>query len=203
MMLEHFKLEPNCHHFHYSKKIPQKIEIIPAGKNANNESLMLFSRNEVDHITTIDASQSIGKIPFSRSQKDVNIHITSSILLYLMAFTEKGIKNINIEKRIQIAKLMKKIFWHKYNVTEVVEPANQIFPVFGEGELSEVMLRNVSEKYDSVKGSLVIKNKLLIWDSSLVFLRYPEVMKVFYHYFPNTKIVKGGGFPGFVNYKEN
>ncbi len=195
-------LGANPHHFHYSPKMPQNIYLIPSGRESEKESLKLFSENKVDHLTTIDVAQAPLMLDFARKRKDVNVHKTYPIHLYSMIFTNKGMKKTTETERIQIAGIVRDIFEAKYCATGVIEPSEQIFPVFGEASLDQERLNKIRKKIQSVKKVSVITKELLIWDSSTLFLVFPNIVKTLHQKFPNGKIIEVRKMPGLVNYKK-
>lgn len=192
-------LTANPNHFNYSAAIPQKVQLIPAGKPNETESLDLFAQGKVDHITSIDKAQPGAIIPFANARKDVFLHATHPLRLHVLVFTGNGLKRFTEAERISIGKTFKKLFLSLYATKPEYKPAEQLFPLFGEGSLSESETATVSAKLAAVPEADIFQKEILGWDVPGMF---PENNAEIERRFPGLRLLRVRKFPGMVDYKK-
>jgi hypothetical protein len=192
-------LSANPFHYHYSKNMPHEVYLIPSGKTNRKESLDLFLNNKVDHITTTDKVYPVDLIHFASQHKGINIHSTYPIHLYMVVFTNRGLKRFSDEERIKIGKAIKNLFLSLHSNEPEYKPVNEIFPVFGEGSLNKEQVNDVINKYNKVNEQKVLEKEILGWDPyNAVIDKYETIKQIF----PKLKLIKiQGKIPGLVNYK--
>ncbi|HAH32487.1 MAG TPA: hypothetical protein DCL44_09275 [Elusimicrobia bacterium] len=188
-------LKANPNHFHYSKKMPQKVELVYSSNKGPNEPINLFSNKTVDHIFTIGSTPDV-LMDYAEKNKDVNLHATYPLWLRYFSFTRKGKTRLTEAERITIGKLVRKAVLPRYSKLKSYDPTGQIFPAFSKGALSDAQLDAVRKRYASVKEREVVTTKMTAWF-------FPEEdIPALKKYFPNTEFVNGPNVPCFVDFSK-
>jgi len=191
-------LSANPFHYHYSKNMPQEVYLVPSGKTNRTESLDLFLNNKVDHITTTDKVYPVDLIHFASQHKEINLHSTYQIHLYMVVFTNRGLKRFSDEERIKIGKAIKNLFLSLHSNEPEYKPVNEIFPVFGEGSLNKEQVNEIINKYNKVNEQEVLEKEILGWNRGSAIIDKSEILK---KTFPRLKLIDIRKIPGLVNYK--
>lgn len=156
------ELKANPFHYHFSLKMPQTVRLIPSGMHDSKESISLFSNKSIDHITTKDPSAWM-PFEYARTHKNANIHETYPIHMYVLVFTNKGMKNLTKTERFFIGYNLKKLFLKKYLQRPGYMEAEQAIPVFGEGRLLRKQEELVKGAYKNLKIKALNK-KFTCWN---------------------------------------
>jgi len=192
---ENLDLEANKKHYHYNKKMPQKVLYIYENDINNFDLIKAFSEKKHDHITTVSSTPD-KLIPFARANKEVVLHKTYPFWLRLVSFTAKGRREISKKERFEIGETLRKILLDCYLKSEGYEIAEQIFPSIAEGNLSSEQLNDINKLRNSFSIPKINKRKMIAWYFPQEFLS--EIKK----YFPNTQFIYGKGIPGIIDYKK-
>jgi hypothetical protein len=146
---EHGKiiLAANPNHFHYSQKMPQKVELVPSSQSLPDSSLEDFKIGKVDFITEADSTKSEKIIDFSREFQDSVLHSTINIRMFVLNFTEQGMQKLSAQKRFLIGKSMKIVFRNLLLGKGLYQTSDQVFPVFGEGSINPDEIKILDEVY--------------------------------------------------------
>lgn len=186
-------LQANQKHYHYNEKMPQKIIYVYPKEQTVDSMIDLLKSNEIDHIPT----GGVGTYPlikFHRENRDINIHLTYPFKLFMLGFTNKGIKRFDSIKRFKIGLIMRQLFLPRYQPSQEFIPTYQIFPVISEGNLASEQLNKLISKINSIKLPGIIKDKISILNSPEI----PELKEVF----PNIKYVYLKGIYGKIDFKK-
>lgn len=135
--LGHIELEMNPYHYFAAKNIAQKITLVPIDSSNPDNSLNALLKNEVDHLTTIDAAKAEKIIQFSNEQSDFDVHVTMKIRNRVLVFTEKGYKHLTMGERRYIGEKVKQVFTHSIDTGSGFEQSSEFFPHLSEGGLTE------------------------------------------------------------------
>ncbi len=192
------ELAANPLHFHYSSEMPQKVLFIPT--QSSSETIQFLKENKADHATTTDNAQTTKMLPFAKDNGEFTLHATYPLKLHSVVFTKRGRLRLSEQERIIIGQTLRSIFISSHKESDGFTPTEQIFPVFGEGALTQEQIRNLHMKLDTPKGLKIIKKRMLAWDIPSMFTGDKEALK---RYFPNTRFIKKDMIPGIVNYKKN
>lgn len=187
----------NKNHYHYSKMIPQVIEIIPAGVDGEKDSITLFKENKVDFITTIDKLNPEKIIDFSKESETV-LHSTMNIRTFILCFTSKGLKKYSKEQRILIGSKLRKVFRSHFLQKSGYEKVDQFFPEYADGALEKGDLVKITTKLDTAKGEMDLNGAVL----SVVRLgNVNEYKSKIENSFKGLSVVEGKNLPSFIKYK--
>ena len=156
----HITLKPNPYHYHYTKDLPEKVELIPSGLNIGKNSLEMFKNNEVDHITTIDDLKPNKVIDFAEKNSDASLHSSLQIRTFALFFTQKGIKRFSHDERIAIGKSLRASLESQFLKKSGYKRRHQLFPQFGDGGLNDNEMRDVENTYKN--NNLIIKDDILL-----------------------------------------
>jgi hypothetical protein len=190
-------LSINKNHYHYSDKIPQKIELVPAGIDGEKDAITLFKENKVDYITTIDKLNPEKVIDFSKTADSV-LHTTMNIRTYILCFTSKGLKRFSEKERILIGKKVKEAFRSYFLVKSGFERTDQFFPQYGDGAIEEGEVSTILSKFDQLKGKVDVRGAKL----SIIRLgKVDEYKSKFETILPGLEVVEGKNLPAFSKFK--
>jgi hypothetical protein len=144
-------LAANSHHYHYSKQMPQQVELVPSNQDRAESSLEDFKSGKVDFITEADSTKSEKLIEFASNDKNSVLHSTINIRMFVLTFTQKGLKKISVKKRFLIGKKLKSIFRELLLGRGLYQGADQVFPVFGEGSIDSDEVKLLEQAYSKVE----------------------------------------------------
>lgn len=197
------KLVANPSHYHYSKRIPQAVQLVPAGKNGIRESVELFTQGKVDHIMSCDKAKPEVLIEYANAQKQaVDLHTTSPFNLHMIAFTRKGISRFSEAERFKIGYGLRRIYLKRALHIPGMEEAQQMVPTFGTEMLTEEQLSKIDSARKQVRDEEILTQKILGWNLSIGNL-YSEDADLLKKYFPNTRIEIGKSVPAFTDFKKD
>lgn len=137
------QLKINPYHFLYSQNIPQTVDLMPFTAKSGMSSLEALAQNKVDLVTTVDVKKADEQIPFVQTHSNFENHLTQKIRLHLLVFTEKGIKNLNMDERVYISQKVRSGFREIYGSSPGFESRSEFFPSLGEGGLTKHQKDNV------------------------------------------------------------
>lgn len=193
------ELAPNPNHFHYSKKIPQKVLFVPSGKTDKIEALKFFEKGKVDFITTTDSVPPDIMIDYAnKNRKLAELHLTYPLDTFLLIFTEKGRKRFSRCERHAIGEKFKKIFLSTYLKKSGYEVAKQIFPAFGGGGLSERELSKIT--FDKCPNNLP-PVKIKVWNINFTG-DFESLESEYIKIFPKIEFINVRKIPGRTNYAD-
>jgi len=192
---EHLVLRANPHNFHYSPKMPQKVEFLYLTGAKSDTPLSMFIDKKINHIVTVGSSPEILLSHFT-DDKDVSMHLTEPMWLRYVTFTQKGREEFPEKKRIKIANTLKKVLLDEFLKLDGYVDAPQLFPGFGKGSLSAEELLKLKAKYDAEPGEDIFTDKMTAW---FFPKRYINRLK---EHFPNTEFVDGAKVPCFIDPKD-
>lgn len=196
------KLAANPAHYHYSKSIPQTVQLVPAGKNGIRESLELFGQGKVDHIMSCDKAKPEILMEYAGTHKrDVDLHTTSPFNLHMIAFTRKGVSRFSEEERFKIGYGLRRIYLTRALHIPGMEEAQQMVPPFGTEMLTEEQLSKINSIRRQAQDTEVIPQKILAWNLSIGNL-YAEDADALKKYFPNMRIEIGKSVPALTDFKK-
>ena len=190
-------LMANERHFHFNKKMPRGVKLVPSGMSGIPDSLTQFKENKIDFITTVDMLRPKEVIQFSKKNLDSELHQTLGIRTYVAIYTKKGLSRLSVKKRLAIGKVLKNLFRSHYQSIPEYKPTDQFFPAYGDGELKKDQLKNLHE---------ILKNAESIKDASDIHLSIVirgnsnEFVKLIKGYFPKIKITEDKSIPAFTQY---
>ena len=194
------ELSANPNHFHYSEKIPQKVVFVPSGRTDKLESLRLFSENKVDFITTTDSvPPDVIMDYFNKHKEDAELHATHALDTFMLIFTKRGMGIFSEKDRFTIGKEFRQIFQRRYLKKQGYEAAEQIFPAFGGGGLSEDQLYQIKSKMASADNDAVKKKNITVWNVNITN-DFESTEDEYKSIFPTVKFEKPGEIPGRVDY---
>lgn len=191
---EHMVLRANPHNFHYSAKMPQKVEFVYLKDAKADTPLGMFIDKKINHITTVGSSPEILLNHFA-DKTGVSMHLTEPMWLRYVSFTKRGRNEFSEKKRIRIANTLKKILLEEFLKLNGYVDAPQLFPGFGKGSLSAEELQKLKEKYEAEPAEEVFKEKMVAW---FFPKRYITRLK---EHFPNTEFLDGDNLPCFIDAK--
>lgn len=192
-----FSLSSNSTHFHYSQRIPQKIELIFT--STIEESIAGLNNGSIDFLSTIDHVPSSQMISLANKNTDFNLHVTMNIRSLVTTFTKVGIETISETQRLAIGRSIRQTFSEYLKTKAGFEIQSQIFPVFGAAGLSAdevhsldlLLNQKSSEKIDL---SLIVR---------IVRLEpFEDYKQLILKVLPNA-IVEKGTVPSFEKFDSN
>lgn len=147
------ELSANNRHYHYSEKIPQKIQLVPVDPKDKSGSLNLFKSGKVDFITTIDSARPEEVYYLHKDLGGTELHSTANIRTYALFFTERGMKELSLEQRLLLGRKIKDSVGGHFLRLPGYENANQFFPQHGDGSIDSNLAKEISERNisDSIK----------------------------------------------------
>ena len=187
------ELRTNTFHYHFSNKIPQKTTLIPSGLVDSKESISLFSKGAIDHITTKDPSAWMPH-DYAKTHKNTELHKTHPIHMYVVVFTDKGMTRLSREERFFIGRNLKLLFLRKYLQRPGYQETSQIIPLFGEGRLSRNQEAILAQNVLNIKKKVLTKH-FTCWN---YFGAEKNDLKTF---FPKGKFIWSSDIPTPANNK--
>ena len=136
----------NPGHYHYSKDIPQKIQMIPVDPKDKSGSLQLFKDGQIDFITTIDSARSEEVYELGQASSGSVFHSTANIRTYSLFFSERGIKELSRDQRILIGQKIKQSINDFFLKLPGYENTNQFFPQSGDGAIDTALAKQIAER---------------------------------------------------------
>jgi MarR-like DNA-binding transcriptional regulator SgrR of sgrS sRNA len=140
------ELSANKSHYHYSKNIPQKIQLVPVDPKNKSGSLQLFKDNKVDFITTIDSARSEEVYELNKDSSGSEFHSTANIRTFALFFTERGIKELSQNQRILIGQKIKSSVGAHFLKLAGYENTDQFFPQHGDGAIDAATAKQISDR---------------------------------------------------------
>lgn len=190
------ELTTNTGHYHYSKNIPQKIQLIPVDPKNKSGSLQLFRDGQVDLITTIDSARPEEVYNLSQNINGSELHSTANIRTFALFFTERGLKELSTEQRILIGRKIKESVGAHFLTLPGYESTNQFFPQHGDGAIDPSIAKEISDR----NPVSALNDKLNI---SLTVVRVGDVsvyQKTISKVLPNISVVEGVTPPSFQKF---
>lgn len=86
---ENIELTANLSHYHYSKNMAQKIQLVPVDPKDKSGSLKLYKEDKIDFITTIDSARSEEVYELGQATANAEFHATTNIRTFLPC-SDKG-----------------------------------------------------------------------------------------------------------------
>lgn len=140
------ELTANVSHYHYSKNMAQKIQLVPVDPKDKSGSLKLFKEDKIDFITTIDSARSEEVYELGQTTTNAEFHSTANIRTFALFFTERGLKELNANQRALIGRKIKSSVSEHFLKLPGYENTNQFFPQHGDGSIDSDLARQISEK---------------------------------------------------------
>lgn len=192
------ELSVNKNHYHYSEKIPQKVQFIPVDPKDKSGSLKLFQEDKVDLITTIDSARPEEVYELSQKQKASELHSTANIRTFALFFTERGLKELSSGQRALVGRKIKESVGKHFLSLPGYENTNQFFPQHGDGAIDVNLAKEIAEKpfadtrIDNLNLSLTI---VRVGDVSVYKKTISAVL-------PNITVNEGVTPPSFQKYEK-
>ena len=180
-------LKANPSHFHYSKKMPQTVILVPMDVENTTDSLTAFKEGKVDFITTIDSAGPDKVIDFSRGVSNAKLHTTMNIRSFILAYSQRGLKELSLEQRILIGKKVKAAFLDAYKNASGYKESFQFLPSFADGGLTKEEVDSIKEQQEKAKGEAPEKLKLVV----IRIGGKEKFEKIFKDILPGVEIVVG------------
>jgi hypothetical protein len=195
----HIRLTANPAHYHYSKSIPQNIELVPASTTDRLGSIAEFESHKIDFITTVDLARADEIISYSKNSEDSVLHKTLNIRSFILKFTERGLRELTRQQRISIGNAARSALVSEFAGKDGFEASKQFFPSFGDGALNEDELKNVAASLSS-SGSAGDLPKL-----KMSLVRLGDVSRfviALQKGLPEVEIKEGSKNPEFLKYSD-
>lgn len=197
------RLAANPSHYHYSKRIPQAVQLVPAGKEGIGESVELFTQQKVDHIMSCDKAKPEILMEYANAHKQVvSLHTTSPFNLHMIAFTRKGVSRFSEEERFRIGYGLRRIYLKRALHIPGMEEARQMVPAFGTEMLTEEQLSMIDSARKRVRDEDILPQKILGWNLSIGNL-FSEDADLLKKHFPNMRIEIGKSVPALTDFKKD
>lgn len=140
------ELSANLSHYHYSKAMAQKIQLVPVDPKDKSGSLQLFENDKVDLITTIDSTRPEEAYELSQKIKTSVFHSTANIRTFALFFTERGLKELSAAQRALVGKKIKESVGKHFLNLPGYESTNQFFPQHGDGSIDVNVAKEIADK---------------------------------------------------------
>jgi ABC-type oligopeptide transport system substrate-binding subunit len=190
------ELKANPNHYHYSKAMPQEVNLVPTDRNNPHASVEDFKNGRFDFITTIDAARADDVIAFSRTQADAVLHTTMNIRSFILLFSQRGQDELSPAVRFAIGQKIREALTKKFAGTNGIEASKQFFPVFGEAALSKDKIEKIDELFKTPTEIPHIKLKITLirlGDTS----KFIEAIK---SVLPDAEVTEAPKNPNFIKY---
>lgn len=156
------ELTANPVHFHYSKKMPQSVILVPVNARDVDATLKLFDEGKINHIGTF-RFPSDKLLTYAAQKNDVSVHSTYPNRLFWFSFTKKGRLNFNVQERFALGKAIKRWVFNKVSSRPGYEAAEQLFPALGDGALTEEHLSQLRKAFQDAPESISINRPVVVW----------------------------------------
>lgn len=186
-------LVANPSHYYYSKKMPEKLELIPSLKDNKSESMLLFESGRADIITTKESRQVPAIMQYHASHKDSNIFKTVPLNMTVLTFTPTGMKKFSKEERFDIAAVIRRIVLPDLLSKAGHEETVQIFPEFAYGRLEDWQLSKIRTELDKPRPQKFAK-RISIWNLP------KEMWEQIKNSMPKAELHHVMALPGHVDY---
>ncbi|MDQ3233485.1 MAG: ABC transporter substrate-binding protein [Pseudobdellovibrionaceae bacterium] len=149
-----FRLEARQNHWHYSKKIPQKVLIktfvdIHGGAASFTVAATAMGNNEFDLWPTFGGAAAVAAlIPKNPTYSSkYNFFLNAPNAVYTVFFSDRAKRDFSVEERLHIAELIRSGYYadDKRYSSDIVAKTNQIFPFSSDGSLTVDQQRIYSE----------------------------------------------------------
>lgn len=140
------ELTANVSHYHYSKNMAQKIQLVPVDPKDKSGSLKLFKEDKIDFITTIDSARSEEVYELGQNTTNAEFHSTANIRTFALFFTERGLKELNANQRALIGRKIKSSVSEHFLKLPGYENTNQFFPQHGDGSIDSDLTETKYQK---------------------------------------------------------
>lgn len=133
-------LKANPRHYHYSNKIPQTVQLVPA---TSSNVAQLFTERNIDLVPTpiflssTDAEQAIA------DRSKVSVHESIPIKVLMACFTPSAVRRFSVEQRMFAASLIEKFLTTNF-AAPGSKPTVELFQAMSDGSLT-------AESRDSLK----------------------------------------------------
>jgi len=149
------ELRANPRHYRYSKKMPQKVKIVPLTEELENDKILEYlSGGKIDYLMNGIVRSPEDKAGFVAANPGYNIRFSQPIRMIYVVFTGRGLKRLTLEERFYIGKKLREIYKPRHKMCETPD---QIFKM--EGALSREQLAAIRAGVNA-PGDRVIKKQL-------------------------------------------
>ena len=186
-------LAANHAHYYYSKKMPEKLELVPSLKDNKSESMSLFEAGKADVITTKESRQVPAILQYHAAHKDSNIFKTVPLNLTVLTFTPTGMKKFTLEERFAVAVILRRIILPDLLSKAGHEETVQIFPEFAYGRLDEGQLSRIRDMLKKPRPGKFAKG-ISIWNLP------KELWGQAKGAMPKAELLQVMGLPGHIDY---
>ena len=186
----------NPGHYHASKAVPEKIELIPTDPKNKEASLALFKSGNVDMITTIDSARPEQIFRLSREVSGTSFHSTANIRTISVFFTERGMKELSHDERLLLGQQITGSLQKNFLSLPGYERTHQFFPAHGDGAIDLAQAQAIAESHPAIT-KLTKKVELSI-------LRVGDIAtfkKLIEEAAPTVQVVEGKNAPAFEKFK--
>ncbi|MCB0361873.1 MAG: hypothetical protein KDD35_04090 [Bdellovibrionales bacterium] len=128
----------NKYHHLYSLDLPEAFIVTRA---FGREAARLFEQNKVDFIPTFGV---VRPKDFKNLSKNESF-LSQPIQLHFLLFSEKGKQKFSQSQRLAIGEILRRLYYKNIKTQDQVV-ANQFFPIFGFGRLTDMDLSEISEQ---------------------------------------------------------
>lgn len=192
------ELSVNTNHYHYSKKIPQKIQLVPVDPKNKSGSLQLFRDGKVDLITTIDSARPEEVYELSQALKSSELHSTANIRTFALFYTERGLKELSSAQRAVVGKKIKDSVGRHFLSLPGYENTNQFFPQHGDGAIEESIAKKIADnepQTEPVNNLNLLLTVVRVGDVSIYQKTISEKL-------PNVSVQEGSTSPAFQKFEK-
>tara|TARA_B110001454_G_scaffold43791_1_gene42835 strand:- start:1654 stop:3198 length:1545 start_codon:yes stop_codon:yes gene_type:complete len=190
------ELSANTSHYHYSKNIAQKIQLVPVDPMNKSDSLRLFNESKIDFITTIDSAKSEEVYELSKTSPGAEFHSTANIRTFALFFTDRGMKELSPLQRLLIGKKIKESVSSHFLKLPGYENTYQFFPQHGDGAIDTEKARQILER----PTPMVDISKLNLSISIVRVGNIDDYKKCILSAIPSVTVLEGKNLPSFQKY---
>lgn len=194
-------LAANPHHFHFSNRMPTKLQLVPIPMSEPGRSLEMLKQGEVDLVTTIDHATHDLMIRFVRENSDFNLHATYPLRTYTVTFTKKGRTRLSLQNRLAIGKTLRSLFRKWMAEKDGFTPIDQLFPALGEGALSKEQEDKLQLAFENAPEPAAIDYSLTGWIIRIG--TFDPQMASLKMAFPNSTFIASNKLPSMMDFSKN
>jgi len=154
------KLKINPHHYHASDEIAQEIKLIAFERTIPQGGLQLLKEGKVDHVMTANSASTEDLLLYAKEHEDdINTHVTMTIRNTLLTFTDRGLKELTVEKRQKIGQTIRASFAKVYSSKMGYQVSHEFFAPTADGGLGERQAQ-IIQKYSEASDPILEKFNL-------------------------------------------